>query len=242
MLKVTAARASVDSRPARDASNRGWDERRLLAAAILLAALAASALMIDMRVAQAVKQRRLPGELRRVIRLSEVFGFGGTVALIIVTAAVLDGRGWRLIIRLAVPTYGAGALADGFKLLVARQRPSAANLSEPVLETFIDGLPTLHHEELGERYGYALQSFPSAHAATAAGLAAALAGLYPRGRWLFAGFAVLAGTQRIEAQAHFLSDVLAGAALGCLVAAACQAAWSRVGWDKAATAADGPPT
>ena len=54
-------------------------------------------------------------------------------------------------------------------------------------------------------------------------LAVALAALYPRGRWLFASFAALACFQRLEAQAHFASDVLAGAALGCLVGAACRA-------------------
>ena len=56
----------------------------------------------------------------------------------------------------------------------------------------------------------------------AAGLAAALGVLYPRGRWLFACFALLAMLQRIDAQAHFCSDVLAGAAIGCCVAAIVQ--------------------
>jgi membrane-associated phospholipid phosphatase len=50
----------------------------------------------------------------------------------------------------------------------------------------------------------------------------ALAFLYPRGRWLFIGLAALAAFQRIEVQAHFASDVLAGAALGCLVGGLCQ--------------------
>ena len=40
--------------------------------------------------------------------------------------------------------------------------------------------------------------------------------------WLFAAFAALACFQRMEAQAHFASDVLAGAAIGCLVGGACQ--------------------
>jgi undecaprenyl-diphosphatase len=73
---------------------------------------------------------------------------------------------------------------------------------------------------LGRPYGHALQSFPSAHAATAVGLAIGLSALHPRGRWLFAAFALLAVVQRIEAQAHFSSDVLAGAAVGCAAAAA----------------------
>jgi len=180
----------------------------------VLAVLAIAALFADMAIARFVNEHGLPGELKRLVRLSETFGWGGTVALIILTAAVLDPRGWRVIPPLAVSAFGAGGLADGIKLFVSRWRPSSANLSNHFSDTFIHGSSTVR--------GYAVQSFPSSHAATAAGLAAALALLYPRGRWLFAAFAVLAGLQRIEAQAHFASDVLAGAAIGCLVAAACQ--------------------
>jgi len=182
---------------------------------MVLAVLAAAALAADIAIAQWVKKHGLPGELKRLVRLSETFGWGGTVALIIVTAAVLDPRGWRVIPPLAVSAFGAGGLADGIKLFVSRWPPSPANKSEHFSKTFIHAPP----QGVG---GYAVQSFPSSHAATAAGLAAALAMLYPRGRWLFATFAVLAGLQRIEAQAHFASDVLAGAAIGCIVAAACQ--------------------
>jgi membrane-associated phospholipid phosphatase len=169
-------------------------------------------------IARLVSTHGLPGDVRRLIRLCEVFGWGGTVALIVATGAVLDPRGWRVAVRLAACAFGAGLVVDAMKLLVARVRPSAADLQSPVLDTFLAWLPLLHSDSLGQRYGYAVQSFPSAHAATAAGLAVALAALYPRGRWLFAAFAILAGIQRIEAQAHFASDVLVGAAVGCFVA------------------------
>jgi undecaprenyl-diphosphatase len=66
-----------------------------------------------------------------------------------------------------------------------------------------------------------MQAFPSAHTATAFGLAIGLTWLYPRGRWLFATFAVLVACQRIQSGAHFLSDTFFGAALGCVVAAVC---------------------
>jgi membrane-associated phospholipid phosphatase len=213
--------------------------RRLFAAAGIFAALSAAALFVDLPVAQFMAGRGLPGELRRLVRLSEVFGWGGTVALIIVTAAVLDPRGWRVIMPLAIPAFGSGLVADGLKLLVARQRPLAADLTTSASDTFRDWLPLLQRNSLGQSYSHALQSFPSAHAATAAGLAIGLAALYPHGRWLFVAFAALAGLQRIEAQAHFTSDVLAGAALGCMVAAAA------VGWAppaKSQTVGSAPPT
>lgn len=201
---------------------RPWKPAPLVAAAALLSALAAAAFLVDLPIARLVKEQGLPGELKRLIRLSETFGWGGTVALIILTAAIIDLRGWRIGLPLAVSAFGAGALADGIKLFVARWRPSSANLAGHVSDTFLAWLPVLHQSTMGNARGYAVQSFPSSHAATAVGLAAALAALYPRGRWLFAMFAVLAGIQRIEAQAHFASDVLAGAAIGCIVAAACQ--------------------
>jgi membrane-associated phospholipid phosphatase len=47
-----------------------------------------------------------------------------------------------------------------------------------------------------------------------------LSWLYPNGRRLFPLVAALVACQRIEASAHFLSDVLCGAAIGYLVATA----------------------
>jgi membrane-associated phospholipid phosphatase len=66
-----------------------------------------------------------------------------------------------------------------------------------------------------------LQSFCSGHTATAVGLAISLSFFYPRGRWLFALFAALAATQRLESQAHYLSDTFAAAAVAFLCAAVC---------------------
>ena len=47
------------------------------------------------------------------------------------------------------------------------------------------------------------------------GLAIGLTWAYPQGRWLFLLFAALAGLQRIVFEAHFPSDVLFAAGLGC---------------------------
>jgi membrane-associated phospholipid phosphatase len=203
---------------ARRASDDVVRNRRIFIMAAVCAALAGAALAIDLPVAQFVKAHELRGELSRVVRLSEVFGWGGTVTILILTAVVLDERGWRVFLSLAIPSLGAGLIADGVKLLIGRWRPSAVPTFSSVSETFIDWLPLLK-ESSAAGSKYAMQSFPSAHAATAVGLAAALALLYPRGRWLFASFALLAMLQRVEAQAHYCSDVLAGAAIGlCLTA------------------------
>jgi membrane-associated phospholipid phosphatase len=198
-----------------------WSARRLLAAAFVCALLSATLFLVDRWLAKLLISHPLPGELARLVRLAELFAWGGSVAFIILTAVVLDPRGWQTVLPLAGRAYGAGLIANGCKLLVARWRPSAAERMG-VTETFLAWLPLAQQDALPEPYGYALQSFPSAHAATATGLALGLAALYPRGRWLFVGFAALACFQRMAAHAHFASDLLAGIAIGCLVGAAFQ--------------------
>lgn len=187
----------------------------LFLASTALLALAALALAADMPVARALARLDVPYELRHLVRLGEAFGWGGTVALLMLSAAILDRRGWRVVPRLAVLSFGSGLLADGIKLMVGRQRPFMTSLDVPVAETFLGWRLNLTSDD-------GVQSFPSAHAATAAGLAIGLMVLYPRGRWLFAALAALAAFQRLEVEAHFLSDVLAGASVGCLVGALCQ--------------------
>src|SRR2546423_13707150 len=120
-----------------DEAQHAWSAKQLLIAAATLAVLAAAALVLDVAIARVIKDKGLPGELRRLVRLGEVLGYGGTVALIIATAATLDRRGWRVVMQLTILSFGAGALADGLKLLVARLRPSAAGLARNSLDTFV---------------------------------------------------------------------------------------------------------
>ena len=109
-------------------------------------------------------------------------------------------------------------MVDGFKLVVPRVRPQAASLNAltSVLDTFGNSLlrPEFHSRA-------ALMSFPSGHAATAAGLAATLCWLAPKGRPVFATMAVLACLQRLVGGSHYLSDLCFGAALGLLAAWLC---------------------
>lgn len=50
------------------------------------------------------------------------------------------------------------------------------------------------------------------------GLAIALMVVYPAARWLFCLAPILVAYQRMDSGAHFFSDVLCGAAVGCVVA------------------------
>jgi lipid A 4'-phosphatase len=71
-------------------------------------------------------------------------------------------------------------------------------------------------------------SFPSGHAVTAAALATAFSLLHPRGWPLYVLAALLVAASRVILDAHYVSDVLGGAALGATVALALWAALPRL--------------
>jgi membrane-associated phospholipid phosphatase len=177
---------------------------------------AALALWVDVPLARLIKTQAIRGDLVKIIQFSEVFAHGSGVMLVIMAAGAIDSRGWRIVPRLLVSAYVAGMLANLLKLLVVRLRPEEFDLSLSVLESFQGWAPW--HANAYE-IGRAVQSFPSGHTATAMGLGLAFCRLYPRATWFFLLLATLAGMQRMEASAHFLSDVLTGAALGFFVTA-----------------------
>ena len=164
--------------------------------------------------------RSVPGDLRRIVQLSEVFAHGMGVGMILVTLWVLD-RDRRLYLpRVALLAYLPGIIANISKLFVTRSRPAEFILRGGAVESFL-GIP-------GNADLWELQSFPSGHTATAIGLALALSSLYPRGRTLFIVLALLAAAQRVLFDAHYLSDTLAGAGIACFVAAVLR---DRLFWD-----------
>lgn len=194
--------------------------RRLCLLAALFAIFVPVAFAADLAVTSLCRAGCLPGDVRKLVVLAEVFAHGVGVACILLTVVVLDRTRLRTLPRLIACAFGAGLMANVVKMVVIRVRPRD-NQFASVWETFQGWFPLFTSENLDRAFDSNLQSFPSAHTATAVGLAVALGTLYPRGRWLFACFAALAAMQRIEVNAHFLSDVMAGAAIGCLAAALC---------------------
>jgi membrane-associated phospholipid phosphatase len=189
--------------------------------AVLFAMLLVAGLLavpVELSLMRWLRDHPPRGDMRRFIALCEAFGYVPTVALIILTAGVLDARGRRVVYRLALSAFGAGAAANLVKAMIARQRPLSVEAAS-AWNSFCGWLPVWRLEH----WSHATQSFPSAHTATAVGLALAVA--YPRGRGVFALLAVLVGLQRVLAQAHFPSDVLFGAALAVLVHAVCEYGW-----------------
>jgi len=186
---------------------------RLFLPTVLLL-LAVAALAVDLPIAETFRLAKRSAVVRPLlgyVDMFEIFGHGLGVVILLVAVHQLDpGRRWALG-RLLICAMAAGGMADLLKMLVLRTRPYNCPLTGSVWSTFGQWFPLLAGGSPG-------QSFPSAHTATAAGLAVALTWLYPQGRFFFPVLVVLVGYQRMLSGMHFLSDVLVGAAAGCLVA------------------------
>ena len=184
--------------------------QRIAWCVLALAALGFMALAIDMPVSRWCLADHLPSGTKKLLKLSEAFGHGFGVSVILLAVALLDsGRRWVLP-RLAMASLGAGLVANVCKLFVGRLRPHHADLLQGIDATFLGWWPA----DAGHSYQ---QGCPSSHVATAVGLAVGLSWLYPKGRWLFGTLAALVALQRIEAGAHFVSDTFWGAAVGVAV-------------------------
>jgi len=106
---------------------------------------------------------------------------------------------------------GSGLVVDLLKIAIGRTRPKLL---------FADGI--YDFTWFGLRADH--WSFPSGHAATAAALMTALWCLWPRPLWLYVAGAALVAASRVITGQHFLSDVVAGAAIGVITTRAL-AAW-----------------
>jgi len=134
------------------------------------------------------------------------------VARFIVRRPALAARGLFVFLGVAL----AGLTCDVLKIIVGRSRPWVL-----FAKGGYDFLP-LH-------FNSNYQSFPSGHAACAAAAALTLAVVAPRCRVLLLLAAALIALTRVVALAHYLSDVIAGAALAWLIVVSVQRAFARHG-------------
>jgi membrane-associated phospholipid phosphatase len=219
------------------------ERQHLLTLALLLGLAGLLALLagLDVPLVLLLEDFDWPGGLRKFFGLAEIGGHGKGAIMLLVAACCLSRLRWRqqwpLALRLLLATFAAGIATSLIKVVVPRVRPRSALLLEPVhaLDTFGRQLLSA---DASQTSASVLMSFPSGHAAVAAGLAAILCHLAPHGRWLFITLAVMACLQRLTIGAHFLSDVCIGAAMG-LVGAALILPCGRTPDPQTTTTADG---
>ncbi len=193
---------------------RAWS-----AIAVLLGLAATSYLLgVDQMVARGLADMS-PATIR-IARFVTWFGQGGVVlwptGLIVLAALLLKPLlpAWRERLRRLICQAGlifasvglAGLADDVLKIVFGRARPFL----------WLKGDMSGFHFF---RYGAKFASFPSGHTTTSVAAAVAFSILFPRYKWAFIAFAVLIAFSRIVLEAHYVSDVLAGAALGATVAA-----------------------
>ncbi len=189
--------------------------RQLLLTGMILAVVGLLALPFDNLIIEFLQDHPPRGEFKALLQRSETFGHGTGIALILVTFFVVCRPGVRRGLWVAGSAYGAGIAANILKVMVVRTRPAAiaedgSNAAFGLIDLTVSPLARLseHLQTAAE------QSFPSAHTATAFGMAVALGTLFPRGRVWFLCLAGLVGLQRMSTSVHFPSDVCWGAAIG----------------------------
>jgi len=205
--------------------------RALLVGLALSLAVLATALFLDAALTQWV--REWPAAVRRffsaVTLLGDslyVFVLSALVMLGAILARARAGISRALDATLAtlaaravfvfVVCAGSGLLSQILKRLIGRARPRLFDEHGPFHFVF-PGFPSTY------------ASFPSGHTITAFACAAALAWFVPRWRWPLFALAALVGVSRVAVGAHYASDVVAGAAIGCLSAAALRRAFAARG-------------
>ena len=153
---------------------------------------------------RAAIERDHPGN--HVLKMAGDWRFTLAVALALIT---WHHQSWRAAGVLALSAATGGVLYSICKWLAGRQRP-VVNIDPFVFSPFRNGLAGLFDEPN--------LSFPSGHTCLAFATAACLAIFIPRWRWAFSALAAVVGIERVAENAHYLTDVIAGAGVGTLSA------------------------
>jgi membrane-associated phospholipid phosphatase len=143
----------------------------------------------------------------------------GLAALMLVLSAawmIATRRGLGLYPRMGLAAGIAGLLTDAakseLKFVFGRTWPDSWKGQHPSF--LADGAYGFHFFKQGGAY----QSFPSGHMAVGCAILAVLWVYLPAWRPVTMGVAVAIGAALVAGNFHFLSDVLAGAVLGTLIA------------------------
>ena len=181
--------------------------RRPAALALFVLVLGA-ALLFDGLVAASIPHFKSP-ILNALVGTINPIGSGVTLLVVCVALAVMSRRIRRPRLHdaaciSALAFASAGLIEFSLKHLVGRPRPGAALASAGLL---------------GPSFAPDIDSFPSGHATSVFAVATVFAAYYPRLRWPLYALAAAIALGRVYLARHYVSDIIAGAALGAIVAA-----------------------
>lgn len=111
---------------------------------------------------------------------------------------------YKWSILLFISLIASGAMVQILKFLVGRQRPHRTPEHNPMV---FDPMTSNWH----------FHSFPSGHTQTVFTVAMALFVAFPKWRRVIFGIAVLVAMTRVILHEHFLSDLMMGAYVGCVM-------------------------
>ncbi len=176
--------------------------------ALSAGALSVVVLVLDAPIAKALHGAASDGTLntaRQLDRFGDPSGFGPIIGGVALAGLVThNGRVARVALHALESVTLASATVQVGKIIMGRERP----YSDPDL----DGLDFLHYPSS--------RAFPSGHTAAAFAMATTLGDAIdkPWARVSLYGLAVGTGWARMAEEQHWLSDVLAGAAIGIVSA------------------------
>lgn len=182
---------------------------------VLWIVLLCAAFFVDRAVAQWVQRTRPLDKndpatkvLIFIVRRPGNFWF-----LLIVAFALFLWHARKGVAAAALVLSGMGSGINALiKWTVGRHRP-VIGIAPFEFHPFPQGLAGLFHTERA-------LCFPSGDTTTAFAAAASLAILLPRWKWVFFSIAALVAVERVLENAHYVSDVIAGAGIGMLIGTA----------------------
>jgi membrane-associated phospholipid phosphatase len=148
------------------------------------------------------------GDPGRELMFLEQYGQAVCSVVVIAAVAFLDEAGRRRALALALGCLLTLALTHLLKDLCGRSRPFVFS---------DDGSWQFAGPAKGFTAGSKWGSFPSAHTTAAFALSTGLSWCYPRARAFFMTLALMTAALRVLHTAHYLSDTLAGLAIGVFV-------------------------
>ena len=169
----------------------------------------------------------LRGDLRRELEAVQQFGQGTFSVLIGLVIFLLDPARRRWLLGWAVSAAVLGITVTGMKMLIGRVRPRLVDPYDPLLflgplgkypwTTKTGTIEMLSPLQIGKNGVSDLWSMPSSHTAFAVLCAAILARMYPKIAPVVWGLAGTVGICRLIFDAHYLTDVVAGACVAVAV-------------------------